>query len=123
MSLIKTIGLYLIGFSLGLVFLAFFFKEKRTEFCYLPNCRVLKEIRSKELTFTPEIQLLIDNNTITLEDFKILFLEGDIDFSRSNTNAKPCKNYLVNGKIKGNPVEVALKNCANKIVVEKVNTP
>lgn len=73
MSLIKRIGFYLIGFSLGLVFLAFFFKEKRTEFCYLPNCRVLKEIRSKELTFTPEIQLLIDNNTITLEDFKILF--------------------------------------------------
>jgi len=51
MAFIKRLGWYLVGVSIGLVFLAFILKKKSGEegidFCYLPNCRVLKDIRSK----------------------------------------------------------------------------
>jgi len=53
MGFIKRLGWYLLGLSVGLIFLVFFLKKKSDEtgvsFCYLPNCRVLKDIRSKPL--------------------------------------------------------------------------
>ena len=63
MAFLKRLGFYLIGFSIGLVFLFFFLKKKSDEtgasFCYLPNCRVLKELRSKPLAYSKQIDQMI----------------------------------------------------------------
>ena len=55
MAFLRRLGWYLVGLSIGIVFLVFFLKKKSGEegidFCYFPNCRVLKDMRSKPLTF------------------------------------------------------------------------
>ncbi|MFJ1328883.1 DUF4258 domain-containing protein [Capnocytophaga canimorsus] len=110
MPLIKRIGFYLLGFSIGVVFLAFFFKEKRAEFCYLPNCRVLKELRSKNIEISPEFK-------ITSTQLNHLLLQGEVLFSKSNVKANPCKSYVIEGKISENKVEVIIEDCPNKTFI------
>lgn len=121
MAFIKRLGWYLVGVSIGLVFLAFILKKKSGEegidFCYLPNCRVLKDIRSKMFSIAKS------NDTISFEklddEVKNILLNGTIDFGRSETKSKPCKTYFVeseNGKI-----ELQLKNCPEKVTIEEVS--
>jgi len=52
MTLLKRIGYYLAGFSAGLIILAIFLKKKKTEFCYGIDCRILKNIRSKNIVYS-----------------------------------------------------------------------
>ena len=47
MKFIHRLGYYLGGFSIGLIFLAFFLNGKRTSCDYGPEARVLKNINSK----------------------------------------------------------------------------
>ena len=56
MNLLRKLGLFLIGLSIGAVITFFFFQKKGVEFCYLPNCRVLKDLRNKPIELSPEIQ-------------------------------------------------------------------
>lgn len=109
-------GWYLVGLSIGLVFLVFFLKKKSGEegidFCYLPNCRVLKNMRSKTLTFGEALPEAYRDTTLILK----FLTDGDVDFGKSNTKSKPCKLYFVE---KGT-VYLKIKNCSNKIVVEDI---
>lgn len=110
MSFLKRFGFYLIGLSIGLLFLAFFLRKKAegsgVEFCYLPNCRVLKELRAKPLE--------VDSNLAgTADTLAIQFLlqEGDVAFGESEPRAKPCGIYVVNGKYAGSHLRLTIKNC------------
>lgn len=120
MAFIKRLGWYLVGVSVGLVFLAFILKKKSGEegidFCYLPNCRVLKDIRSKTFAFTTT------NDTLSFEklddDIKKILLNGDIDFGRSKTKTKPCKTYFVTSENENIVLEV--KNCPKQAIIKEV---
>jgi hypothetical protein len=110
MSFLKRFGYYLIGLSVGLIFLAVFLRKKSestgTEFCYLPNCRVLKALRSKPLQFEPNLKSIADST-------KVIFLlkEGDVDFGDSEPRAKPCGIFVVRGNIGGANIQMTLQNC------------
>ena len=118
MPLIKRIGFYLIGFSIGLVFLAYFFKEKRAEFCYFPNCRVLKEIRTNELSFAKDIK---NDSLYTLEEIKETILKnGDVDFDKSKVHTEPCKTYFIKGIIRKSDVELNVEFCSEKSVIKSI---
>jgi len=112
MPLLRRIGYYLGGFSLGLIILAFFFKKKEVEFCYGPNCRVLKNIRTKQITFNT---LEIDSTTV----YSILN-DGDVLFSKSDTKSTPCKMYFIEGEVNDNELELKVKNCDSTAVIEEV---
>ncbi len=110
MSFLKRFGFYLIGFSIGLLFLAFFLRKKAegtgVEFCYLPNCRVLKDLRSKPLEVKPELQEAHDILAI-----QFLLREGDVEFSSSEPRAEPCGIFVVNGDYGEMHVRLTLENC------------
>ncbi|UNY98161.1 DUF4258 domain-containing protein [Zhouia spongiae] len=120
MPFLKRFGFYLIGLSLGIVFLAFFFKEKRTEFCYLPNCRVLKDIRSKEITFSDELQRIIEDKSISKAYFDAILIDGDVLFKKSDTKSKPCKTYIIEGNIQDKTVEITVLNCKTKAEISSL---
>ena len=111
MSLLKRIGFYLIGFAIGLVILSFFFKGKDTKFCYSPNCRVLKNLRSKPLELNPSIP---SKDTLAIQT---LLTEGDVLFSKSDTQAKPCKLYTIEGSYLTKEIEITVKNCDSTVIV------
>lgn len=121
MKFAHRLGYYLIGLLIGSMILFFVFKNKRTEFCYMPNCRVLKNIRSKALVISPEAQQKLDEKWITMDDIKQCTENGDVDFSRSKESFKGGTIYIIEGKnIKNEPIEVEMVNFENKALLKDV---
>lgn len=122
MEFLKRLGWYLVGLSIGLVFLVFFLKKKSGEegidFCYLPNCRVLKNMRSKTLTFGEALPEAYRDTTLILK----FLTDGDVDFGKSDTKSEPCKTYVVSHEVDGKPLVLQIKNCKESIVVENIET-
>ncbi|WP_340073806.1 DUF4258 domain-containing protein [Leptobacterium sp. I13] len=116
MTLLRRIGFYLVGFAIGLIILAYVLKEKNTTFCYSPNCRVLKNIRSKKLSFNEKLQgQEIDTNL-----FNYILTKGKVSFSKSDTKTKPCKKYIISGSYQEKNTEVTIKNCDSTAIVQKI---
>ncbi len=87
MAFVKRLFWYLIGLGIGSIFLWFIIDKKTdgkgVEFCYLPNCRVVKDLRTAEVIEGQDslkISRLLENATI--------------DFKRSEPRKEPCKEYL-----------------------------
>ncbi len=113
MPLLKRIGYYLGGFALGLIILTFFLKKKDTQFCYSPNCRVLKDIRSKKIDYTSIYE--IDSIQIAT-----ILAKGDVIFSKSDTKSKPCKTYFIESEVDDKEIELKIRNCTETAVIEEV---
>ncbi len=117
MAFLRRLGWYLIGLSIGIVFLVFFLKKKSgeegVEFCYLPNCRVLKNIRSKELIFSETVQKEILRGSIDSLTIKGYLEDGKVDFGHSDTQSKDCKTY----RIIGEKHILTVKNCDEEATV------
>lgn len=96
MSFWIRLSYYLLGISLGTIILIFIFKEKQVSFCYFPNCRVLKEIRSCEVVF-PSDSISVQ----TKQMVQFLLQNGDVDFSESQVHTQPCKTYVIKGDYSG----------------------
>ena len=122
MAFLKRLGWYLVGLSIGLVFLVFFLKKKSGEegidFCYFPNCRVLKDIRSKPLTFSESLPEQY-RDTVMIQSF---LKDGDVDFGKSDTKSKPCKTYFISHEYEGKALELQAKNCEEDVVIETVSS-
>ncbi len=120
-SFFKRLGFYLFGLSIGIVFLAFFFKKKTEEtgvsFCYLPNCRTLKDMRSKPIEYSDRITKMLRNRELDSLDLNAFFTDGEVNFSSSDTKAKPCKKYLIENEMGGVLVTMYVDNCENKVVI------
>ena len=114
MDIVRRLGIFFIGLSIGIVILAFFFKGKGVEICYLPNCRVLKDIRNK----TIYIDQSIEKQEFTLNDLKPIFWQGNVVFSQSDTHSTPCKTYLIEGfTIHNEKVRIKVENCSTKATI------
>lgn len=125
MSFLKRLGFFLFGLSIGIVFLVFFFKNKAketgTEFCYLPNCRVLKDLRSKSYSYSDEITAMLASGEIDSLEIKAFFINGDVDFKNSNTKSEPCKTYLIDQETKEKGQQtLVVTNCPTNISIEKI---
>jgi len=122
MAFLKRLGWYLVGLSIGLVFLVFFLKKKSGEegidFCYFPNCRVLKDMRSKPLTFSESLPEQY-RDTVMIQSF---LKDGDVDFGKSDTKSKPCKTYFISHEYEGKALELQAKNCEEDVVIETVSS-
>ncbi|WP_437395528.1 DUF4258 domain-containing protein [Flagellimonas lutimaris] len=122
MAFLKRLGWYLVGLSIGLVFLVFILKKKSGEegidFCYFPNCRVLKDMRSKPLTFSESLPEQYQD-TLMIQAF---LEDGDVDFGKSDTKSEPCKTYFVLHEYNGADLELKIKNCKEEIILEMVSS-
>ncbi|AYN68011.1 DUF4258 domain-containing protein [Euzebyella marina] len=124
MAFLKRLGFYLVGLSIGIVFLTFFLKNKSeetgTEFCYFPNCRAIKDLSSKPISFSEEIEKSIQNQQLDTLDISNFLKDGNVDFGKSDTQSTPCKIYIVEGTLKGKASVLQFKNCREKVVLEKI---
>lgn len=122
MKFVHRLAYYLLGVMIGGIFLIFIFKEKRTEFCYLPNCRVLKDIRTKGLSIAPEAKTTLEEKWVTMDDIKNSLKYGDVDFSKSNKpNPGGGKLYIIEGKTaKDQPIVIEVVNYSDKAILKGV---
>ena len=124
MDFLKRLGFYLVGLSIGIVFLTIFLKKKSeqtgTEFCYFPNCRTLKDIRSKPVTYSDNISKLLAEKRLDTLDIKRILTEGEVDFGRSDTKSVACKTYFVVGTLKEKETTLKVKNCQQRVILEGI---
>ena len=117
MKFIHRLGLYLGGFSVGLIFLMFFLSGKKTSCAYSPNARVLKNISTKSLIINPKIQSQIEALKIDSITLNAALKKGNVDFSKSKTKLDSCKRYT----IKYDTFEIFVENCEINATILSVN--
>ncbi|APA65821.1 MAG: DUF4258 domain-containing protein [Maribacter dokdonensis] len=124
MDFLKRLGYFLVGMSIGIVFLTFFLKKKSEEtgvyFCYLPNCRTLKDIRSKSMYYSEEAQQKLQELQLDSTAVTYILTEGDVDFGNSDTKSVPCKTYVIESDYKEQDYIFTVKNCREKATIENV---
>jgi len=116
---------YIFGLLLGGVFVMWFLKSKATdrgiEFCYFPNCRVLKDLRSKSLEIDSLAKNSLNEKWVTLEDIKKSLTYGDVDFEKSNEPYRKGKIYIIEGKTsKNEDITITMVNYPTKVLLEKI---
>jgi hypothetical protein len=116
---------YLFGLFLGAIFVIWFLKAKATdkgvEFCYLPNCRVLKDLRSKSLEIDSLAKKSLAEKWVTMEDIKQSLRYGDVDFDKSNIKTDGGKLYIIYGKNKKNEaITLEVINYEKKAVLRNI---
>ncbi|MFX0557072.1 DUF4258 domain-containing protein [Maribacter sp. CXY002] len=124
MAFLKRLGFYLFGLSIGIVFLTIFLKKKSEEtgvsFCYFPNCRTLKDIRSKPLVYSDQVNDLVKDRVIDSTDINYILTQGEVDFGRSDTKSVGCKTYLIEGILDNQEIEMEVKNCSNEAIIQQL---
>src|SRR5699024_7150352 len=101
MKLFKRFAYYLGGFSMGVIFLLFFWGGKETSCSYFPNSRVLKEIRSKEQKFSPEALSFFKENNIDSAAIDGVLQHGKVHFDKSEKGRNlECRRELYNENYK-----------------------
>lgn len=124
MPFIKRLGFYLFGVSIGVLFLMFFFKKKTEDtgvyFCYFPNCRTLKDIRSKPMQYSDAVSAQLRDKTLDTLDIIGLLTNGDVDFGRSETESTPCKTYIIEGMIQDKEMIATVRNCYKKAILQRM---
>lgn len=121
MKFSQRLAYYLFGLLLGGFIVYYFFNEKDAQFCYLPNCRVLKDLRSKPINISEKAQISFDNALITMNDVKVCLTYGDVDFSKSNIAVKGGKLYIIEGQnTKKEPITIEMINYSGKVLIKDV---
>ena len=86
---------YMIGVSLGVLMVYFFFGDREIGCSYFPNDRVLSDLRKKEVVNRLNVEL-VDSSLI-----QNILLMGDVDFKKSLTrDADSCNIYWIDYKDK-----------------------
>ncbi len=124
MDFLKRLGFYLVGMSIGIVFLTMILKKKSEEtgvyFCYFPNCRTLKDIRSKPMYYSDGVKQKFVQYQLDSLDIAYVLTEGDVDFGNSDTKSVPCKTYIVESELKEKNWKFTVKNCNNKVTLQHI---
>lgn len=119
--LLKRIGFYLGGLSIGLVFVAFIFNEKKTSCNYGPEARVVKNISSKKINYTKTTKQFINTQNIDTILFRKALKRGDVDFKKSDPRKKPCGFYYVELFISEQKLAIIVENCEKFVNIERIN--
>mgnify|MGYP006985672575 CR=1 FL=1 len=116
---------YLFGLLLGAVFVMWYLKSKATdrgvEFCYFPNCRVIKDIRSTPFKTSAAVDSIFAKKITTMKAIDIAISNGDVDFSKSNIPYKNGKKYIIDSQLSENKkVTLTIINESNKVILEDI---
>ncbi|MEK6492657.1 DUF4258 domain-containing protein [Myroides odoratimimus] len=118
MKFTQRLAYYLFGLLIGGMFLFYFFGEKKTEFCYLPNCRVLKDLRSKPVTYSKTVEAKFKEGWVTNDDIRKSLQYGDVNFSESNIDFEKGKLYVIVGRNEQNEnILIKVINYTDKIIL------
>jgi len=117
----KRFALYGFGFLMGIGLVFFFLGGKKASCNWLPNDRMLKIIRSKQINYSDNINDAISTKKIDSTDINDILLYGDIDFSKSQTKNNPCRKYLINGENDQKNMSITVKICDSIATIQGIS--
>lgn len=125
MNFKERLKFYLLGLIGGLFLVMVFFGRRSS--CrngirdYLPNGRVLAEIKTLPILYSNEAlstmqQLNIDTAYIQQK----ILVEGDINFDRSDARKKPCSDYIINYQDSLRHIEMNFEKCKSNVLIKSI---
>tara|TARA_X000001036_G_C20429004_1_gene704358 strand:+ start:337 stop:705 length:369 start_codon:yes stop_codon:yes gene_type:complete len=117
MSFLYRLSYYLMGFTIGILFLMFFFSGKKTSCNYFPSKRVKNELLKKKIIIPNHFKekFIFLNDSLLYSQINL----SEVIFSKSNLNKKDtCKVYRLELKESLKKYEIDIKNCSNKIFLK-----
>tara|TARA_Y100000766_G_scaffold249179_1_gene231381 strand:- start:1452 stop:1799 length:348 start_codon:yes stop_codon:yes gene_type:complete len=112
MSFRRRLIYYIFGLSIGCIIAYFIINQKNTEFNYLPNKRVLNDLKKKLWEFDDSF---INYDTINItENAKVLF-------SESTTNIDSCNTYKLKKKFNLKIYTFKAINCDEKVYFKNLS--
>ncbi|WP_457616893.1 DUF4258 domain-containing protein [Lutibacter sp.] len=121
MKFIHRLFYYGIGLTIGIFAVKFFLNKKGTpSFDYLPNARVLKNIRIKNRLFSSEANQQMQQFSVDTAAISEILRTGDVDFSHSKIKVDSCKIYTIDGVVKEKNIQLIIKNCDSTAIIDKV---
>lgn len=121
MKFIHRLGYYLGGFSIGLIFLAFFLSGKRASCDYGLDARVLKNIGLKQLHFDERVEDMLNSKTIDSTTISLILKQGDVNFSESNTKLETCKIYVIEKTVEDKEIALTVENCEQIATIKNIS--
>ena len=118
--LLKRIGYYLVGFSIGAVAVYFFWQKKDASFDYGMDARTLKTIRIRERLFSDEAKKAMKEYEIDTTKISKILHFGDVDFDKGKPRQKPCAEYYITGKEELKNVSLYIIRCDSIATIDKV---
>jgi len=120
MDLLKRVGYYLIGFSLGAVVVYFIWHKKEVTFDYGMDARTLKTIRIREKIYSKEAQSTLEKNKLDTLAINFILKNGDVNFGKSKQREKPCAKYMIEGEYKEKRIDLWVVRCDSTSTIKKI---
>ena len=118
--LIKRIGYFLVGVSLGSIGVYFFWQKKNATFDYGMDARTLKTIRIKERVFSDNAKKVMLNSDIDSTKISTILYTGDVDFGKSKPRQKPCAEYYITGNNELENVSLYVSRCDSVSTIKEI---
>ncbi|MEN8186448.1 MAG: hypothetical protein ABFR05_04905 [Bacteroidota bacterium] len=116
----QRFALYGFGFAIGILLVFFFLGGKKAACNWMPNDRMLKIIRSKNIQYSTDAFDILNTAKIDSADIAQILINGDIDFSKSQVKNKPCRKYLINGSDQQEDISLKVQVCDSIATIEEI---
>ncbi len=116
----RRFSLYGFGFFIGILLVFFFLGGKKASCNWLPNDRMLKIIRSKQINYSTEATQVLNTKKVDSADIAQILIRGEIDFSKSNVKNNPCRKYLINGNDEQKNIALTVQICDSIATIQKI---
>jgi len=121
MKFYQRFAYYLVGFVIGMFFVALVLSGKDTRCNYFPNARVLNDLRNKPFNYSIEASRKLSEDWIDTLDIKNTLTYGDVDFDKSNIPYQKGKLYIIEGQTANkDTITLRVINYPSKAVLEDI---
>ena len=96
MSLFRRLKLYFFGFSMGLLLVYFFFKDRSLP-PWLPKSVILEKLQNNPLFYTKHANCRMNCRQISRTEVQQILETGNVVFNKSKVRDKPCPTYALEG--------------------------
>lgn len=119
MTFKQRLPYFLGGLIIGITVVVFVLGKKDTSFDYLPNARVLKNIRIKNRVFSDDVLTVLNSRKIDTAVISQILKKGNVDiFNKIRLDS--CIQYDIKGKKELKNIILTVKNCDRITSIEKI---
>ena len=119
MTFKQRLPYFLGGLILGIIAVVFFLGKKNTSFDYLPNARVLKNIRIKNRMFSEEALITLNTAKIDTAAISQILKKGNVDIL-NKIRMDSCIQYNIKGEKEFKNITLTVKNCDSTAFIENI---
>jgi hypothetical protein len=119
MTFKQRLPYFLGGLTIGIIVVVFVLGKKDTSFDYLPNARVLKNIRIKNRAFSDDAMSVLNTRKIDTAAISQILKNGNVDIF-NKTKLDSCIYYDIKGKKELKNITLTVKNCDRTASIEKI---